>query len=125
MNGNRGSELQNQKNNSHEIFRTRLRGIDVFSLTPSEYLSEAEVAAAGVAEYNGLFNPQTQMQVTWPAEPVVAMAYLDQLQRSDSDLAGKLVQLADSVDVAEGDTNTLKRRSALGETLRGIAARLR
>jgi len=97
----------------------------VFSLTPSEYLSEAEVAAAGVAEYNGLFNPQTQMQVTWPAEPVVAMAYLDQLQRSDSDLAGKLVQLADSVDVAEGDTNTLKRRSALGETLRGIAARLR
>jgi hypothetical protein len=40
-------------------------------------------------------------------------------------LAGTLVQLADSVDVAEGDTNTLKRRSALGETLRGIAARLR
>ena len=136
-----------------KIYGTEIaRGIDVFALTPSEHLSEAEIAAAGVAEYNGLFNPQTQMQVTWPAEPVVAMAYLDQLQRSDSvpasvasdllaaldasaaeladggsdaDLAATLVELAGNVEVAEGDANTIKRRAALGETLHGIAARLR
>ncbi len=135
-----------------KIYGTEIaRGIDVFSLIPSEYLSEAEIAAAGFAEYNGLFNPQTQTRVTWPAEPVVAMAYLDQLQRSesvsasvatdlsaaldesaakltdggsDSDLAAKLVTLAGRVEVADGDANTIKRRAALGETLHGIAARL-
>ena len=136
-----------------KIYGTEIaRGIDVFSLIPSEYLSEAEIAAAGFAEYNGLFNPQTQTRVTWPAEPVVAMAYLDQLQRSesvsasvatelsaaldesaakladgggDSDLAARLVTLAGSVEVADGDANTIKRFAALGETLHGIAARLR
>ena len=136
-----------------KIYGTEIaRGIDVFSLLPSEYLSEAEIAAAGIAEYNGLFNPQTQTRVTWPVEPVVAMAYVDQLQRSnavsasvaselsaaldasaakladggsDSDLAATLVKLAGNVEMADGDANTIKRRAALGETLHGIAARLR
>ena len=90
--------------------------------------------------------------MTWPVEPVVAMAYVDQLQRSnavsasvaselsaaldasaakladggsDSDLAATLVKLAGNVEMADGDANTIKRRAALGETLHGIAARLR
>lgn len=42
------------------------RGIDVFALEPGEYLTEAEIAAAGAAKYeDGRFNPQTQTQVTW------------------------------------------------------------
>ncbi|GMN01848.1 DUF305 domain-containing protein [Erythrobacter sp. MTPC3] len=49
------------------IYGTEItRGIDVFALEPSEYLTEAEIAAAEAASYaNTRFNPQTQTQVTW------------------------------------------------------------
>ncbi|WP_374406780.1 DUF305 domain-containing protein [Pelagerythrobacter sp.] len=50
------------------IYATEItRGLDVFALEPSEFLTEAEIAAATAAEYpGGVFNPQTQTQVTWP-----------------------------------------------------------
>ena len=58
------------------------RGIDVFRLTPSEHLSENEIAAAELVSM-GRFNAQLQPAVDWPASPVVARAYLDQLDRND------------------------------------------
>ncbi|VAV89619.1 putative secreted protein, partial [hydrothermal vent metagenome] len=60
-----------------------VRGLDVMALAPSAYLSENEIAAAALADQGGVFNPQQQFRVTWPAEPVVARAYIDQLQRSE------------------------------------------
>lgn len=55
------------------IYGTEItRGVDVFALEPSEHLSEAEIAAAGKAMYAGdLFNPQTQTEVTWPADVLI------------------------------------------------------
>ncbi len=52
--------------NGH-IYGTEIaRGIDVFALVPSEYLTGAEIASAKAAAYEGgRFNPQTQTQVTW------------------------------------------------------------
>ena len=57
------------------IYATEIaRGLDVFALEPSEFLSAAEIAAAEAAQYEGgLFNPQTQTQVTWPADVVAAV----------------------------------------------------
>ena len=54
------------------IYATEItRGIDVFELEPSEFLTAAEIAAAKAARYPGdVFNPQTQTQVTWPADAV-------------------------------------------------------
>ena len=134
------------------IYGTEIaRGLDVFKLVPSEYLSENEIAAAELADQGELFNPQQQFRVTWPAEPVVARAYIDQLNRSSAltdtqneqlanalaraegmigsgnrnrDLAGDLESLAASLG-AEGDAQTQKRKAALGDTLTGIAARVR
>ncbi|MEJ1962129.1 MAG: DUF305 domain-containing protein [Gammaproteobacteria bacterium] len=60
-----------------EIFR----GLDTFRLLPSKFLSENEIAAAALAQQGGRSNPQQQFPVTWPAEPVVARAYIDQLER--------------------------------------------
>jgi uncharacterized protein (DUF305 family) len=59
--------------NGH-IYGTEIsRGIDVFALTPSEHLTEAEIAAAKSAVYaGGRFNPQTQTRVTWDAAVVEA-----------------------------------------------------
>jgi hypothetical protein len=51
------------------------RGIDVFKLRPSEFLTKAEVAAAEAATYeDNRFNPQTQTRVTWDAGVVKAAA---------------------------------------------------
>ncbi|QDH33523.1 DUF305 domain-containing protein [Porphyrobacter sp. YT40] len=49
------------------IYGTEIsRGIDVFALKPSDFLTEAEIAAAEAAKYqDNRFNPQTQTRVTW------------------------------------------------------------
>jgi hypothetical protein len=57
------------------------RGLDVFRLTPTEQLTQNEIDAAGLIRFD-VFNPQEQPRAEWPAEPVVAHAYLDQLERS-------------------------------------------
>ena len=80
-----------------------VRGLDVFEMLPNEYLTENEIAAAKLADYNNTFNPQQQVKLTWPAQPVVMHALIDQLQRSDvvSELEARVVrsyvdELADS-----------------------------
>ena len=125
-----------------------MRGLDVLALIPSEYLSENEVAAAALANQGERFNPQQQFQVTWPASPIVARAYSDQLERSnslsdalaadlaaaldqaengtrDKKLARELKSLAKAVKKDGGEGITAKRRAGLAETLNGIAAGLR
>ncbi len=129
-----------------KIYGTAIaRGLDMLALTPSEYLTENEIAAAALADQGATFNPQDQYPVTWPAEPVVARAYMDQLARSealDASLAADLKSALDSADAAlakgaadRGLSSKLKslarklgddkRQAALGETLNGIAAKLR
>jgi hypothetical protein len=67
--------------NGH-IYATEIaRGLDVFSLKPSEHLSQNEINAAILA-YVDDFNPQQQRRANWPALPVVPRAHLDQLTRS-------------------------------------------
>jgi len=57
------------------IYATEIaRGLDVFALEPSEFLTAEEIAAAEAAQYEGnLFNPQTQTQVTWPQAAIDAV----------------------------------------------------
>jgi hypothetical protein len=69
--------------NGHIFGSEIARGIDVFKLTASEYLSQNEIDAATLAQSNE-FNAQEQHRTTWPAYSVVARAYIDQLTRSKS-----------------------------------------
>ena len=81
------------------IYATKIiRGLDVLALLPSEFLSENEIAAAEVADQGGLFNPQQQFPVTWPAEPIVARAHLDQLRRSNKLSQEKVADLNAALD---------------------------
>ena len=135
------------------IYGTEIaRGLDVLALKPSEYLTQNEIDAAGLADQGARFNPQQQNPVTWPAHPVVARAYMDQLQRSQAlspaiqsdlnaaldqasarlDAGGKDPQLAARIEASAkglsttgGDAATAKRTTALRDTLTGIAAKLR
>lgn len=57
------------------------RGLDVFRLTSSEYLSANEIAAATLVQSRE-FNAQNQSRSVWPPTSVVARAHLDQLTRT-------------------------------------------
>jgi hypothetical protein len=123
----------------------------VFALKPSAQMSANEIAAAALADQGGTFNPQQQFPVTWPDHPVVALAYLDQLQRSgavtaagsaglrealgqvtarlnarqkDPALAARIDGLA-AMQLASADAASAARAAALRKTLRGIVAQLR
>ena len=61
-----------------------IRGLDVFELTASEFLSANEIAASNLTQQGGVLNPQQQFPVSWPAHPSIALAYVDQLQRADA-----------------------------------------
>ena len=94
-----------------KIYGTEIaRGLDVFSLTPSEHLTANEIAAASLADQGSTFNPQQQFPVTWPAEPVVAKAYIDQMTRSEdlsAELAEEFLQALDKAEtqLTEGKTD--------------------
>jgi hypothetical protein len=57
------------------------RGLDVFKLVPSKFLTQNEIDAANLVQFNEL-NVQNQPKITWPSQLIVARAYLDQLGRS-------------------------------------------
>ena len=125
-----------------------IRGIDVLKLLPSDHLTANEIAAATLAGPD-VFNPQQQFPLTWPAEPAVARAYLDQLDgevpealaarlgaardraeerlgngAKDAELAGELEAVAREL-MSGADGAGAKRRTALGGALATLAQRLR
>ena len=59
------------------------RGLDIFELVPSAYISQNELDAAKTIKFDYL-NTQGQPKYVWPATPALAKAYLDQLERSKS-----------------------------------------
>ena len=59
------------------------RGLDVFKLTPTKFLTQNEIDAASLVKVNEL-NVQNQQQIAWPAQLTVAQAYVDQLERSQA-----------------------------------------
>ena len=120
-----------------------IRGIDVFALTPSEHLSANEIAAAEMANQGGLFNPQQQFPVTWPSEPTVSLAYLDQWLRGHHEQYQTLEALYETLHAADtilknkgqdtalaaslsdwADISELSGATALRESLRAISRKL-
>jgi hypothetical protein len=67
--------------NGHIYGSEIARGIDVFKLIPSEFLSQNEIDAANLVQFVEV-NTQDQQKIVWPASSVVARAYIDQLIRT-------------------------------------------
>ena len=76
------------------------RGLDIFELTPSPLLTQNEIDAAKLVRLE-YFNAQEQPKFTWPAQPVVAKAYVDQLERSRGLPAARIAELRSSIGNAE------------------------
>jgi hypothetical protein len=76
------------------------RGLDVFELTPTKFLTQNEIDAAKSVRVSEL-NVQDQQKIDWPAQLVVAKAYLDQLERSQALPADRIAALRTAIDAAE------------------------
>ena len=76
------------------------RGLDVFELTPSKFLTRNEIDAAKSVQVSEL-NVQDQQKIDWPANLVIAKAYLDQLTRSQALSGDQLSKLQKAIRSAE------------------------
>jgi len=76
------------------------RGLDVFELSPSRFLTQNEIDAAKTVRVAEL-NVQNQQQIEWPAKLVVAKAYVDQLERSQALPADRIAAVRKAIESAE------------------------
>jgi hypothetical protein len=98
------------------------RGLDVFELTPSAWVSQNEIDAAKTVHLDYL-NTQGQPKIVFPASFALARAYADQLERSGGLSKGTLADVRASLGRAEKQSGS-DRRATLGAietTLEGAA----
>jgi len=76
------------------------RGLDIFELTPTKWMTQNEIDAAKTVEKT-LLNVQTQEMTRWPRKLVVAKAYIDQLERSQALSVGQAADLRKAISKAE------------------------
>src|SRR5215813_201710 len=95
------------------------RGLDVFELTPSKFLTQNEIDAAKSVKVSEL-NVQNQQKLEWPAKLIVARAYLDQLSRSQAlppDKIATLQQAIQSAETSHMSNATLAKLKGMGPSL--------
>src|SRR6202035_3382666 len=94
------------------------RGVDVFKLVPSKFLTQNEIDAANQVHFDEL-NVQNQPKVVWPSNMIVARAYLDQLARGQSLSPKTLAALTAAVGKSGESGVTAKFKSLAGELEKG------
>jgi hypothetical protein len=95
------------------------RGLDVFELTPTKFLTQNEIDAAKTVRVSEL-NVQNQQKIEWPAKLAVAKAYLDQLSRSQALPPDRIAALEKAIQSAEGShvsKDTLAKLKAMAQSL--------
>ena len=94
------------------------RGLDIFELTPSAFISQNELDAAKTVHFDYL-NTQGQPKLVWPASFALARAYLDQLERSKGLTAARIAAARLSLSAAEAMSGAGRR-----DALNALAAQL-
>lgn len=84
------------------------RGLDIFELQPTKFLSQNEIDAAKSVRLNEL-NVQSQQRIVWPKTLTVAKAYVDQLERSGAMNAADIASLRSAMD--KNDKSAMKKWS--------------
>jgi hypothetical protein len=87
------------------------RGLDMFELVPSAFISQNEIDAARTVHFDYL-NAQGQPHLVWPASFSLARAYLDQLGRSNGLSADRRSAVSSALAGAEKMSGD-QRRGAL------------
>ena len=76
------------------------RGLDIFELAASQYLTQNEIDAAKTVKQQYL-NTQGQPRFVWPATFALARAYVDQLERSKGLSAPRIAAVRSQLQQAE------------------------
>ena len=76
------------------------RGLDIFELTPTKFLSQNEIDAAKSVKVAEL-NVQNQQKIVWPKGKAAGLAYVDQLERSGSLSAAQIADLRRAIQQAD------------------------
>jgi hypothetical protein len=100
------------------------RGLDVFELTPTKFLTQNEIDAAKAVRVAEL-NVQNQERIEWPRTLAVAKAYVDQLERSQALPADRVAELRQAIQSAESshmNKSSLAKLKSLGMSLDKSAA---
>jgi hypothetical protein len=100
------------------------RGLDIFRLKPSAFLTQNEIDAASLVRSEET-NTQMQTKVAWPASTPVALAYLDQLSRSkaiQSDRVRAVRSALERADLVRGGDQ--KAAATAAEQLDAVARQL-
>jgi LVIVD repeat len=83
------------------------RGLDIFDLTPTKYLTQNEIDAAKTVQMAQL-NVQSQQKNVWGNTLVIAKAYLDQLERLQTLPAAQIAKMRNAIQTAETSKNPKK-----------------
>lgn len=96
------------------------RGLDIFELKPSAFISQNEIDAARSVHLDYL-NAQGQPKYVWPASFSLARAYVDQLERSNGLAANRVSDVRESLASAENASGA-KRQEALSQLATQLAS---
>jgi hypothetical protein len=104
--------------NGYMISSEIARGLDIFELTPSAWISQNEIDAAKSVKLD-YFNAQDQPKIVWPASYALSGAYLDQLERSKGLGASQIAAARKSLASAQGMSGQAQKDAlnALARTL--------
>jgi hypothetical protein len=99
------------------------RGLDIFDLKPSAFISQNEIDAARTVHLDYL-NTQGQPKFVWPASFSLARAYVDQLERSKGLSGGRISAARKALDNAEKASGSARSATlnTLASSLQGDAA---
>ena len=89
------------------------RGLDIFELAPSAFISQNEIDAAKTVRFD-YYNTQGQQKLVWPPSFALARAYVDQLERSGGLASTRISAVRQQLTAAE-------KRSA-GDRQRALSA---
>ena len=85
------------------------RGLDIFELKPSGFLTQNEIDAAKSVHLD-YFNAQGQVKFTWPKTFSLARAYVDQLERANPANGRKIAEYRNALDRAEKAPEAERRK---------------
>ena len=101
------------------------RGVDVFRLAPSKFLTQEEIDASNQVHMDVL-NVQSQPKIVWPQNLIVGKAYVAQLERSGALAAPRIASLKAAIAKVEKPGASRKDSSdlqAMGAALDKDAAK--
>jgi hypothetical protein len=105
--------------NGHIYSSEIARGMDIFELTPTQNLTQNEIDAAKAIRVTEL-NVQNQEKIEYPRKLIVAKAYLDQLERSQSLPSDRVAALRQGIQKAESSRLNRKELGKLKSLARSV-----